>query len=978
MARALTSRQRKRLAAILGVACFVTVTLNAAPACAHHLLLHTYDAEQGLTSLGGACLVQDSAGYILVCSEHGVFVYDGTRFFNLGLDQGLRSGGLVYDIARTSSGRVAVGFADEVLVSDSPADSTHSPASLKFQSVLHPRFSFYNQQPHRLAAWHSNFVFIAGGDTEVIVLPSGGQPRMERISYSAAEQDLLKNPRAVFSAGEHLWETFADDRLCIADPGKVQCFTQKEGLRGGPWLDVVDGVGTTVMARSATKVASFDAKSGGWSIVELPDQSGRYVNYRAHLGLFAMPNGEMLTQSEHGLAILKEGQWHVLTSADGAPDGTITSAMTDSSNQVWFQVLGHGLVKWASYGHWETLEKIDGLSEDLAWRTARAPGGALWVSTDAGVDEVIRKGGALYVSKTLPGPSFAIATGRRGELWRGYGISGVRVVEPTTGLISEISSPAVDAIMQGTGDVVWLGTENGLFKVVDRQGQPLVALPAGSPPGQVVDIALDASGGVFYLSGGRLRHLHVDGRDVKVEGNWPTPGFDPLALAIAPNGRIWIGGAGGLYSFDIVEDRVVSYTTVQTTDTRTNSVVAVMVDHRGWVWVGTAMGVSVCNKHRWVSVDLDTGLLADDVNQGGIREDTDGTVWITTAKGVSHLIDPEWLFADRPIQIVVSGAKLGTRDVEGSTLPYTTDSLNLQFGSPSHGALRSFKFRYRLSGVDANWAETHNGLVRYPSVPPGSHTLTVIGYDELTHTESQAAKLKIVVAFPWWRQWWSETLSILALIGVTMGGMRLRFRAILAQQARLKRYVDETTEQLRYEVAHDSLTGLLNRSEVERRLNVKLINAETPVNTLVALLDLDNFKSINDFYGHLGGDDVLRGIGKLIRGTVAQGEYAGRYGGEEILLVLDDTDGRGAERVLGVHHAVRGQSFSVAGREIRVTCSIGVTWGVYGDDWESIIGRADKALYRAKGTGRDRVVELAAENLVERGGYGLGHSGNSQ
>ena len=124
-----------------------------AAARADRSTFRTYDADQGLASVGGQCMLQDRAGYMLVCTEHGVFAYDGRRFVNLGTDQGLRQGGFVEGLTLTADGRVAVEFADEVLVSDRPSDASHPPGALWFRKVLHPGLSFYNQRPHRLASW---------------------------------------------------------------------------------------------------------------------------------------------------------------------------------------------------------------------------------------------------------------------------------------------------------------------------------------------------------------------------------------------------------------------------------------------------------------------------------------------------------------------------------------------------------------------------------------------------------------------------------------------------------------------------------------------------------------------------------------------------------------------------------------------------------------------------------------------------------
>ncbi len=969
------------LGAPLGVAVLVGAGLFNDLASAHQSTFQTYGADQGLTSLSGACMLQDRAGDILACTEHGVFAYDGRRFINLGLKQGLRQGGPVYNEALTATGRLAVGFADQVLVSDRPSDASHPPEALSFRAVLHPGLSFYAEKSHRLVAWHDGLVLLAGKSLVLVVIPAVGAPHVETMNYSLTEQSVLDDATAVFSVRGRLWETFADGRVCAADPGAVRCYGSAEGLRGGPWSDVTAGRGADVLARSASAVGTFDPASGRWSVVGLPDQGGRYVNYPGYLGLFKTPDGRFLTQADHGLAMLGPSGWRTLSVHNGAPSGTIVSAMTDATGQLWFQILGRGLVRWVGYGHWETFEKADGLSDGVPWETVRPPGGSLWVSTDTGVDEIVHHGSSLQVARVVPGGAFAIAVGPRGELWSGDGGHGVRVIDPMTGAVDRIAASPVNVIVAGSSGP-WLGTQAGLFRVEDTKGKPRRAILAGSLRTPVVGAVRDGHGGLLYLSGGRLRHRHQDGTDAAVTGPWPATGFEPLSLTIGRNGDVWIGGAGGLYRFVLSADRVVSCEAVPTTDTRSNSVVAVTVDHRGWIWVGTALGISAFDGRRWVSVDTDGGLLSDDVNQNGIREDPDGSMWIATTQGLSHLLDPASLFATHPLKAVVSEAFLGSRPVSGP-MPYTDQALSVQFGTPNYGAERSVLFRYRLSGVDAGWVETSSGTVRYPFVPPGRHVLTVIGTDELTHQSSAPATLVVDVAHPWWRRWWSETIWSLAAAGLAYAAMRLRVRAMTARQAELARLVAEATEglrrtqaqlrreqaQLRHQAAHDSLTGLLNRREIEHRLAAKLSVGDDGEEMIVALLDLDHFKRINDEHGHLGGDHVLRAMGGLVAAAIRGGEYAGRYGGEEILLVLDDSDGRAAERVLDFHQSVRRAPFDAGGTAIRVTCSVGLAWATAGDDWESLIGRADDALYEAKEGGRDRVIEsrrVVADSRPER------------
>ena len=920
----------------------------------------TYATDAGFTSVGGRCLLQDGAGYLLACSEQGVFAYDGRRFMDLGVDQGLRRGGTVYGLALTSTGRLAVEYGNEIFVADQTSGPSRPPTSLSFQAVEHPGITFYSERAHRLAAWRGGLVLLAGDDLVRVTVPTKGPGRVDTVGYTGWEQSALHGATAVFSVHDRLWETFDDGRICSADPGAVRCYTAADGMSKGPWFDIVAGNGTQVLARSSTRVATIDPSLDHVSIVDLPDQgNGRYANVLGQLSLFRGPDGRLMTQADHGLAVLDLSGWRPMSVEDGAPSGTIASVITDATGQLWFQMFGQGLVRWVGYGQWQAIGKGEGLSDGFPWEIARPPGGSLWVATDTGIDEILQQDGHLRVGRCFRGTSFALAVGPRGDLWSSFGAAGVRVIDPATGAATTLAVPDVDTIVADK-HAMWFGTEKGLFRVQDHAGSPM-PVRVGEGQAQVPALVADGSGGAFYLSGDRLRHWHGDGSDHPVLGQWPGNGFHPIDMARDPRGTWWAVGDNGFYRFTMSADRLTSLQEVPAADTLSSSILTIMVDHRGWVWSAGNLGVSVFDGRRWVSVTSDTGLLFDDTQQHGLWEDPDGSVWISTSHGLSHLLHPSSLFAEKPLHVVIAGATVGDHALRSSHVPYTEEAVTVELGTPDFVAERSLLFRYRLSGVDAHWVTSSSGVVRYPFVPPGRHVFVVTGYDELTHQASPPAKLTIKIAWPWWRQSWFETLVMAGLLLGGSGGiyaaMRFRYRIFYRRQAELESLVKERTAQLEFVAIHDALTGLLTRSESERRLAAQLAANPEPGSNLVVLLDIDHFKRINDECGHIGGDDVLRTVGLLVRKGLRSGEYAGRFGGEEMLIVLDDYDGRGAERVLELHTVFRGTEFNADGTEVRVTCSVGLAWTVRNDTWKSLLRRADEALYEAKSNGRDRIVE---------------------
>ncbi|MGN6105903.1 MAG: diguanylate cyclase [Kofleriaceae bacterium] len=157
----------------------------------------------------------------------------------------------------------------------------------------------------------------------------------------------------------------------------------------------------------------------------------------------------------------------------------------------------------------------------------------------------------------------------------------------------------------------------------------------------------------------------------------------------------------------------------------------------------------------------------------------------------------------------------------------------------------------------------------------------------------------------------------------------------------------------------DALTGLMNRAAIEPRFTRERLLAERGRRALsVAIIDLDRFKSINDTHGHAAGDRVLRETARAIASTLRRTDIVARWGGEELVIALPDTDARRAGRAIEkALDAVRALAFEGAdGQPFSVTFSAGVVAARTGEGLETAVARADGLLYAAKAGGRDRVL----------------------
>lgn len=173
--------------------------------------------------------------------------------------------------------------------------------------------------------------------------------------------------------------------------------------------------------------------------------------------------------------------------------------------------------------------------------------------------------------------------------------------------------------------------------------------------------------------------------------------------------------------------------------------------------------------------------------------------------------------------------------------------------------------------------------------------------------------------------------------------------------------IQETLERLAYQTDHDALTGLANRRAFDRILDIEIERSRrtrTPLS--LAILDLDDFKHVNDTYGHTKGDEVLARFAEQLQATTRRYDLAARFGGEEFALIMAGSGVVKAQRLLarllGEFRKIEFTSTD-GGDTFTVTCSAGLTCykGAIPITNEEIVKLADDALYKAKAAGKDQV-----------------------
>ena len=211
----------------------------------------------------------------------------------------------------------------------------------------------------------------------------------------------------------------------------------------------------------------------------------------------------------------------------------------------------------------------------------------------------------------------------------------------------------------------------------------------------------------------------------------------------------------------------------------------------------------------------------------------------------------------------------------------------------------------------------------------------------------------LFIGLPDWNSWPQPfgTLGLLIPLAVLMRyGQQVGF---------LVRQQQSEVEELQSLASIDALTGLMNRRQFNNRLSGEIARAHRHRSTLsLVLFDIDNFKRLNDFYGHPTGDRILKELGQLIAANVRESDIAARYGGEEFALILPETRQIEAYDLLErLRRVVEKTVFCLPDNPLTLTVSIGVTQlDLERHTMYDFVQEADQALYDAKRNGKNRVV----------------------
>ncbi|MBI4463994.1 MAG: diguanylate cyclase, partial [Acidobacteria bacterium] len=276
-------------------------------------------------------------------------------------------------------------------------------------------------------------------------------------------------------------------------------------------------------------------------------------------------------------------------------------------------------------------------------------------------------------------------------------------------------------------------------------------------------------------------------------------------------------------------------------------------------------------------------------------------------------------------------------------------------------AAEAARIKFECSGTDARRHHILLQTADRPSADPVQATKTSAAEEEARRLAEELVELKTTH---------DRVLDQRDRLAMEEAALKKQLSELDAARSAMTEALDELKGQMdglqkdvaagegyRYRATHDSLTGLWNRAAILDFLKREMIRSQregTPIGVLLA--DLDHFKNINDTYGHLAGDAVLREVAQRICAGVREYDAVGRYGGEEFLIVLTACEEEPTKHAERIRMLINADPIETAEGAIPVTLSLGAAWNrEFSQDLEALLKTADTALYRAKRAGRNQV-----------------------
>jgi diguanylate cyclase (GGDEF)-like protein len=929
---------------------------------AQYFSFRPYTPAEGLTNLAVGHLALGANGDLWVGTDGGLFRYDGTSFEPIDTESGLppdqvgglqtdRWGAVWVDLVRGLYRRAAGSSRFEIVRDQA------GPVHVDFRTPV----AFLDPQ---------NILVLSAG--QVIELQRAGDRWVSKPYFSAEQSAQLGRVRRLSLASDGTLWLSCGTQICSAGKTGIRVWQPTDGVAADDWNSFLEDPQGRIWVRSPQHLLIHEREAPTFTLRDPP--TPELAEIRDYLAMVLDQTGHVLVRTGAGLARWDDTQWKQFTFANGLPAASISDALLDSEGNIWLGMNGLGIWRWRNYDHLESWTRAQGLVSDKIWSLLRDPHGRLLLGTSNGCQMLDERAGHVVECPVegLPHRALrAMAVDRASSIWWGFNNGEIwvsRAGDARAHLIfpAAVDRPEISQMYFDRAGLGWVAAlDGGLFQL-DPNAPRLEKVELPGDRERIYDFAEDSLGRLWVAGSTGL--FRKDAKQWSLVQVRDPAGVNSVfgSVAATADGSVW-GASDGRGLLRVTGSTFEHREWVQADIVAHTSVYFARNDSRGWVWLGTGQGVIVFDGELWRRLDQEDGLVWNDTQVYGFLADSDGSVWIGTSAGLTHIRDPHHLMSPpQPLDLDIARARLGAEPLAAdhkTTVPWRSDAaFDVHLGSHSYSRSAQTEFRYRLIGLSSKWFGSRSPEIHVPALDAGNYRLEVMAVDTPHARVSKPLSLTFKVLPPWWRTLAFRSAVVLLTVMLVAAAWRWQFVKFRARRAALEAEFNER-QALLERATRDALTGLWNRAAILDALGretTRTHRSESPL--AVGMIDVDHFKLINDNHGHLGGDEVLRGLARRLSEQLREGDWLGRYGGEELMMVLPGKGREDSESIAErLRKCVADEPFIVSGKPLTVTVSIGIaSCETSHDEPEHIVARADAALYEAKRSGRNRVEYLSA------------------
>ncbi|MGM0509256.1 MAG: ligand-binding sensor domain-containing protein, partial [Fusobacteriota bacterium] len=682
---------------------------------------------------------------------------------------------------------------------------------------------------------------------------------------------------------------------------------------------------------------------------------------------------------------LFKGYTYMINSENTLGNNKINTMEVGKNNNIWIGTLGGGInvfnpetEKIKKFINPETEKHFP---SDVIRKIFKDSNGRIWIGSDEGLSIYLEEENKFKTYKNIPGDKnslsdnrvYAIEEGKKNVLWIGMWGGGLNrfdidneKFDRYTTENSNLSTNNVWEITRDKDGIIWLGTTYGLNKFNSKTKEI-------------------------------TRYLYNSEENTTIRSNSISDIYEDK------NNNLWIGTWGG--GLHLLDKNTMEFINFSKKDGLLSNNISTILEDEEKLWISTTKGIMSFDydQKKVDSFNVADGLQGTDFTmRSGIK--SEDKLYFGGLNGF-NVLSPENIKKNtyKPPVVLTLLTQNGhpinldknLNNLKKLELNWDKNNLEFEFAALNYIQNEENQYAYKLEGFDEKWNHIGNKRYgKYTNIPDGNFILKIKASNNDDLWNNSGVKINITVAPPFWREGWFKIIITIILFLMIYLVYKLKLASIKKHNQRLEKMVQKRSKDLirknkeleftknkleekRCKLENalkkvkklsitDSLTGLPNRRFMMEKFKKEVARYQRNKEIFsIVMTDIDKFKNFNDTYGHEAGDYVLKKVSDVLKETLREIDHISRWGGEEFLMILPETDLKKAfisgERL---RNNIKKMRCNYKGQELKVTITLGITEFDPLINMEKNIDKADQALYLGKKEGRNCCV-LFKDNCIE-------------